>query len=116
MIGWPRVRVNLKGINSVRKRLADGSRITYWYAWKGGPPLRGQPGTPEFVASYNDAVARKVTTATRVMSHLLRQYQSSDDFRRLADRTRADYLKHLAAIETEFHDFPLAALSDRRTR
>ena len=55
------MRIRLKGINSVTKRLADGRRRTYWYAWKGGPPLRGEPGTPEFVASYNEAVARKVT-------------------------------------------------------
>ena len=54
------MRVGLKGINSVRKRLADGTSKTFWYAWKGGPALRGGPGTPEFIASYNEAVARKV--------------------------------------------------------
>ena len=53
------MRIRLKGINSVRKRLADGSTKTFYYAWKGGPPLRGDPGTPEFVGSYNEAVARK---------------------------------------------------------
>ena len=47
------VLVRLKGINSVTKRLADGTLRTYWYAWKGGPSLRGEPGTPEFTASYN---------------------------------------------------------------
>ena len=51
----------MKGINSKRKRLADGGFKTYYWAWKGGPALRGQPGTPEFIASYNEAVARKVT-------------------------------------------------------
>ena len=45
------MRLRLKGINSITKRLANGSVRTYWYAWKGGPPLRGAPGTPEFVAS-----------------------------------------------------------------
>ena len=53
------MRVRLKGINSKRKRLADGSFKTYYYAWKGGPPLRGKPGSPEFVASYNAAVAKR---------------------------------------------------------
>ena len=37
--------VTLKGINSKRKRLTDGSFKTYYWAWKGGPPLRGEPGT-----------------------------------------------------------------------
>ena len=31
-------------------------------------------------------------------------------------RTRSDYITQIAAIETKFGDFPLAALSDRRTR
>jgi hypothetical protein len=42
------MRITLKGINSITKRLADGTPRTYWYAWKGGPPLRGEPGTPEY--------------------------------------------------------------------
>jgi hypothetical protein len=54
------MRIRLKGINSKRKKLADGSFKTYYWAWKVGPVLRGQPGTPEFVASYNAAVATKV--------------------------------------------------------
>ena len=33
-------RVRLRGIKSIRKRHADGSFKTYYYAWKGGPPLR----------------------------------------------------------------------------
>src|SRR5437764_1119981 len=54
------MRIRLKGINSITKRLANGTTRTYWYAWKGGPPLSGEPGTPEFIASYNAAVAQKV--------------------------------------------------------
>ena len=60
------MRMQLRGINCVTKRLADGTRRTYWYAWKGGPPLRGEPGTPEFVASYNEAVAKKIAPPTGV--------------------------------------------------
>jgi hypothetical protein len=54
------MRVRLKGINSIRKKLADGTFRYYYYAWKGGPPLRGEPGSPEFIHSYNQAIARKV--------------------------------------------------------
>ena len=53
------MRIRLKGLNSITKKLADGTLRTYWYAWKSGPPLRGKPGTPEFIASYNEAAARK---------------------------------------------------------
>jgi hypothetical protein len=55
------MRVHLKGVHSVATRLADGTRKTYYYAWKGGPRLRGEPGTPEFVASYNEAIAARTS-------------------------------------------------------
>jgi len=48
------VKVNLKGIAKVR---AKGR--TYYYAWRGGPPLRGEPGSPEFFASYNEAIQNR---------------------------------------------------------
>jgi hypothetical protein len=70
----------LKGINSIRKRLADGSERTYYYAWKGGPPLNGEPGTPEFVASYNEAVARKVAAPEGALVSILQAYQASGEF------------------------------------
>ncbi len=110
------MRVRLKGLNSKRKRLADGSFKTYWWAWKGGPPLRGEPGTPEFMASYNEAVAAKVAMPSGTLLALLLQYQDSDDFRSLADSTRRSYVPLIIRIENSFGDFPLAALTDRRTR
>ena len=86
------MRFRVKGINSKRKRLADGTYKTYYWAWKGGPPLRGEPGTPEFIASYNDAVAAKVTPPSGELLSVLRQYQDSDDFLKLSPRSRSDYI------------------------
>ena len=54
------MRIRLKGINRATKHLADGSVVVYWYAWRGGPRLIGEPGSAEFIDSYNKAVARKV--------------------------------------------------------
>jgi len=112
------VRVRLKGINRSVKRLADGTVKTFWYAWRGGPRLKGEPGTPEFVASYNAAVATKLALAPGTLGGILTEYQTSDDFAgpSLRDQTRKDYAWHIARIERKFHDFPLAALTDPRTR
>ena len=110
------MRIRLRGINLKRKRLADGSLKTYYWAWKGGPPLRGEPGTPEFIASYNEACARKVVPPRGTMFGLLQQYQASDDFRALASSTRRSYIPLIKRIEKAFGDFPLSALTDRRTR
>src|SRR5262249_3919578 len=90
--GLRNMRIRLKGINSVPKRLADGTWKTYYYAWKGGPPLRGEPGTPEFVASYNESVARKVVTPQGTLQSPLRAFEASAEFSGLAERTRVDYV------------------------
>jgi integrase len=110
------VRIRLKGVNCATKVLTDGRRVTYWYAWRGGPQLRGEPGTPEFVASYNEAVARKVLPPRGKLLSVLQAYQASEDFLRLADSTRRSYVALIIRIEKTFADFPLAALTDRRTR
>jgi integrase len=110
------MRVPLKGINSKRKRLADGSWRIYYWAWKGGPPLRGEFGSPEFHASYNEAVAKKVIPPTGKLLSVLRVYQDSDDFKSLAERSRTDYTRMIKIIEREFADFPLSAMADKRTR
>lgn len=110
------MHVRLKGINRVSKRLADGSRVTYYYAWKGGPRLPGKPGDPEFVAAFNEAVASKAKQPSGTLQAVLNAYQDSPKFTDLAPRTRRDYVRHVRKIEAEYHDFPISALSDPRTR
>jgi integrase len=111
------MRVRLKGINSRTKRLADGTVKTYYWAWKGGPALPGKPGSPEFHAAYNAAVARKVMPAAGVLLSLLNRFQESGEFlHRISERTRRDYVKQIKRIERKFADFPIKALSDREAR
>lgn len=78
--------------------------------------MRGEPGTAEFIASFNEAVATKKVPPPGRLVALLCQFQESEDFRRLATETQRGYVKMIARIEKHFGDFPLAALSDRRTR
>ena len=111
------MRIRLKGINSITKKLADGTTRTYWYAWKGGPSLRGKPGTPEFIASYNEAVAKKVAPPTGNLLALLFRFQDSAEFQfGISARTRRDYIKQIKRIERAFGDFPIKALDDPRAR
>jgi integrase len=110
------MRVRLRGINRVTKGLADGTSRSYYYAWKGGPPLSGEPGTPEFIAGYNAAVARKIKPPRGTLLSLLQQYQASEDFHMLADSTRRSYIALITRIEKRFGNFPLSALTDRRSR
>jgi hypothetical protein len=43
------MRINAKGLHWTTVTLADGGRKTYWYAWRGGPRLVGEYGSPEFI-------------------------------------------------------------------
>jgi integrase len=107
----------MRGINSKRKKLADGSFRTYYWAWKGGPPLRGKPGTPEFAASYNEAIAKRVAPPTGVLLTLLFRFQESAEFQfAISPRTRQDYIKQIKRIELRFGDFPIKLLDDPRSR
>src|SRR5262249_54240522 len=65
---------------------------------------------------YNEAVARKITPQTGILSSILQQFQQSEAFGELAARTKADYLKKIKLIEKEFATFPIAALTDKRSR
>jgi integrase len=57
-----------------------------------------------------------VTPPHGVLLSILHGYQVSDEFRRLAERTRSDYIGKIKLIEKKYGDFPLSALTDRRTR
>jgi integrase len=55
-------------------------------------------------------------TPQGVILSILQGYQASEDFRGLADSTRRSYVPLIKRIEKDFGDFPLSALTDRRTR
>jgi integrase len=110
------MRINAKGLHWTVAKLADGTTKNYWYAWRNGPRLRGEPGSPEFIADYNAAVATKVPPPEGRLMALLQAYQRSQDFLTLAPRTRSDYKIQIEKIELKFGDCPIKALSDRRTR
>jgi integrase len=110
------MRVRLKGLHAVKVRLAGGRVTNYHYAWRGGPRLQGEPGSPEFIASYNAAVATKVAPPPGTLQELIRYFERNTEFTDLAPRTQDDYRKQIVLIEREFGDLPLAALPDPATR
>ena len=110
------MRLRVKGLNWATFKLADGTKMTNYYAWRGGPLLSGAPGSPEFWASYNAAIATKVVAPEGRLLALLQAYQRSQQFLSLRERTREDYVKQIAKIEQKFGDAPIKALADPRTR
>jgi integrase len=112
----------LPGLAVATKRLADGSTRKYFYAWRGGPLLKGpdgaplQPADPSFVVAYSKAHEDRKKPPTGTLLSLIAAFKSSSEFKGCADRTRKDYLRFLKMIEDEFGDMSIAALQDRRAR
>src|SRR5215469_2547093 len=112
------MRVRLRNINKVRKELADGRVVVHYYAWrgKGAPQLKGKPGSPEFVQSYNEAVAKKSPIVKETLSNLLDAYLDSHYYRNKGARTQKDYRKELEEARKAFGWVPLDTLGTKAVR
>ena len=97
------VKVDLKGI---AKSCAKGR--TYWYAWRGGPRLLGDPGSAEFVASYNKAIEQRRTPDKSRFRFLVADYKSSGEYKKLAESTRSQWGKWLDRVAEYFGDLSIA--------
>lgn len=106
----------LPGLATATKRLADGSRRKYFYAWRGGPMLKddqGAPlqlGDPRLVTAYVAAHEARKKPAAGTLFSLIVDFKASSEFRKLAERTKKDYLRFLTVIEDRFATLPIAAL------
>jgi integrase len=106
------VKVKLAGLHRVR---AKGR--TYYYAWRGGPRIHADFGTPEFLVEFTDAhkaTPRRKSAAT--FETLVDQYQDSAEFKQRSKSTQSSYRRYLALAVKEFGDAPLDALQDPKMR
>lgn len=103
------MRVHLKGVHRVK---AKGS--VYYYAWRKGPRLVGEPGSPEFIASYYTAIKLRREPDHSTFHSVIAGYKASQDFLRLSKRSQSDYLQQISKIEEKFGTLPIAALDDAR--
>jgi hypothetical protein len=97
------MRIELKGVHKLKSK-----GQWYYYAWRGGPRLRGEPGTPEFMASYNEAVESRRTPDTGKFKSLVRLYRASNDYKKLAESTRKAWSPWLDRIADYFGELRIA--------
>ena len=91
------VQIDLKNIAKVK---AKGR--TYYYAWRGGPRLRGEPGSEEFFKSYNEAIETRRTPDASRFRALVTLYKASGDYKGLADSTKKNWTPWLDRISEHF--------------
>lgn len=95
--------IELKGLHTVK---AKGR--TYYYAWRGGPAVKGAPGTPEFVAAYNEAVASHRAPDQKKFKSAIFLYKSSQHYQGLAASTRRNWAPWLDKISDYFGELSIA--------
>jgi integrase len=111
--------VDLTGVNTVRKTLNDGTVKVYRYLGKGGEPLVGEPGTPEFDQSVERAILSESGegVGAKTLGHVIDLYQDSQDFlTNIGKTTQGDYRRKTRVIQERFGSSPLAALVDPAIR
>lgn len=109
-------RVRLKGINTVRSKLAGGKVATYYYHRATGIRLPDDPTTPAFVAAVAAAEASTSKKRDGTVSGLIHDFCQSQAWEKLRDSTRTIMALNLKAVEKQFGTFPLAAMADRMAR
>jgi integrase len=97
------VKVELKGVAKVT---AKGR--AYYYAWRGGPRLVGEPGSPEFIRSYNQAIEDRRKPDMDRFASLVIRYRSNSDYAALADSTRRNWAPWLDRIASHFGELQIA--------
>lgn len=111
------VKMSVKGIHLVKKRRKDGELVEYYYAWRGGPRLKGKPGSDEFLESLHTArqIARKIYDPD-TLGGIVAAYQGSAKFATKADATKREYRAMFALICEKFGTMTLDVLDDKGVR
>jgi integrase len=105
-----------KGLHRVRKRLAAGSEVFYYYAWRGGPRIHAVYGTPEFAGEFAEA-RRQVSGRVRgSFDEAITAYLASPKFKSLAVRTRKEYRALIDMIRDQFGSARLSYFNNPQTR
>lgn len=106
----------MKGVHSIKRRLATGDVVTYHYAWRGGPRLTGEPGSEAFLAAYAAAQKSPPAHHAGTLQAIFNEYQNSPAFLTKAEETRKGYARRIPEIERAFGDLPIKAIADPRVR
>jgi integrase len=108
------MKVNLMGVHRVKRRLADGSVRLHHYAWRGGPKIEAEPGTPAFLTEYLRLTrTRQQEPDEGTLGWIVKLYRESSDYQSLAYQTKRRNDPILQAISQEFGNMP-AELAEAR--
>lgn len=89
--------VEIKGLFWVKSKGKN-----YYYAWKGGPRVHAEYGTPEFWLEVQEARDPLINADKRKFKAWITLYKASDEYKDLADTTKRVWSKWFDHIRDEF--------------
>jgi integrase len=110
------MRIKAGGINPVRRKLASGEIKTYYYHRATGTRLYGKPGSAEFLASFATAEEKVRERNAGTLSSLIRDFEGTKQWRRLAASTKVEYKRVFIFWDAEYGTCPYRALEDKAFR
>lgn len=110
------MQMRVKGIHTTKAKLADGTTRVYYYAWKGGPRINAEAGTPDFWAAYNKIVADRQHHAIGSLGDIIDDYLASGLFKKTSASHQRALRSYLELIRKAFGTMPLTVIEDRRVR
>jgi len=108
------VIIVIKGIHKVKRKLADGSKRTHYYAWRGGPRMKSRPEDKNdaFAIEYAEHKRHAEGKTDLLLSDLIDRFTGSTskpnpDFIALADSTQVDHRYAFGLIKTQWTKLPV---------
>jgi integrase len=111
--------VRLVGVHKVKATLANGKKVEYFYAWRGGPRIQAKPGTLAFSAEFHKRLREREKlppSAAGSLSELIAAYTKSAAYLHRKDSTRKGYDWAIARIEDKYGSAPLATIAAKGSR
>lgn len=111
------MEIKMVGIHTVKKRLADGTTRMHYYAWRGGPAMKSDPNSEQFMAEFlRLRKTKEKASPAGNMGTLIKAYKKSVHFTKLKHSTKEGYEFALKSIETEFGHMTYAQMDAKGAR
>lgn len=116
------VRGVFKGVAKVPRKLADGTKVVYHYAWRGGPLLKNKDGTPaqphqvSFATEYARHHAQRDAQSNETVATLIEEFLKSTDYLTKSDATRKEYARYLEQLPDKFKHMKISMVEDPKMR
>lgn len=94
--------IELVGLHIVKAKRKGKPDKVYVYAWRGGPRVKAELGSPEFTAEYNKAVDSKRIPDKKAFQSVITRYKASNAYLDLAESTKRNWRPWLDRISDYF--------------